>query len=483
MDDPTVLYLALFGAALPFSYDSRLDTRSSDAYWKYSKRQIMLEALTILVLDISGMTHGPQVWGPMALATKHAVHLRNVRGGVRSISVISNDSQSPSDDNSIHRERLFWAIYALDCYVTITTAQRSQLIDEDVQHFFSTCDSVWKERTPASLDESTVLRYQLDLYDLSRLVHRVYLAYRELEEYDDELVPWFTQFESISAHLNDWTTRVLPPSISLAPSQSFKAWLTPPLIMFHLFIHGLTIHLHGLVAYPALDSMNSPAYENARLESRSYCLLSIDGIARILAQLSDRETDKLGWPAAWSAWIAARYLLVEASYVTELKEELYHILSQFIGKMSTHWQVVDKYRRLLQRAVSELASNGLAESSALQQGKSVLALMKDLRVPVSNLEDQFRVDPMGLAKGFGQIDIPAGLAIPVGGHGNGPVSDKVAEQDMICSTEYSLPDQECDQWFALPLFASSAYQPHPFTAPSQAGSSALTPWPSNGNLA
>jgi hypothetical protein len=87
MDSPTLLYLALFGAALPLSYDLRLDERSSDAYWKYSKRQIMLEdieepsyssleALTILVLDISGMTPGPQVSSPMAVAINHAVQVR-----------------------------------------------------------------------------------------------------------------------------------------------------------------------------------------------------------------------------------------------------------------------------------------------------------------------------------------------------------------------------------------------------------------------
>ncbi|KAL3452726.1 hypothetical protein BJX65DRAFT_302635 [Aspergillus insuetus] len=484
MDDPTLLYLALFGAALPFSYDSRLDKRSSDAFWKYSKRRIMLEAmeepsyssleaLTILVLDISGMTHGPQVWGPMALAIKHAVHLRSVRGLVLRTSASGTDSEPPSDDESIYRERLFWAIYALDCYVTITTAQISPLTDEQVQHFLGTRDGVWKERALTSLDANTVFRYQLHLCDLSKLIHRVYLEYTELEDRADEALTWFAQFQSVSAHLSDWTARILPASIRLPQDQSAMARDIPSLTMLHLFKHGLTIHLHGLMAYPALDSMNSPAYENARSESQTQCLLSIEAITRIVVHLTDQTTDKLGWPAAWSAWVATRYLLVGASYGAELKTDLYHVLSQFVDRMSSHWQVVAKYRRLLQRAVSELASND-PTAAPLQQGTSVLPALRDFRVPASDLEDQFRADPMLLAEAFGRTDRSPGLTMCGDVIESDPLSSTAVEQDSIYDTEYSFSRQACDQWFAMPLFGSSAYQPYLFMPPSDAGSSAYT---------
>ncbi|CEL04899.1 hypothetical protein ASPCAL06023 [Aspergillus calidoustus] len=484
MDDPTLLHLAVFGASLPFSYDSRLDKKSSDAFWKYSKRRIMLEAmeepsyssleaLTILVLDISGMTHGPQVWGPMALAIKHSVHLRSVRGHVLRTSSSGTDCEPPRDDESIYRERLFWAIYALDCYVTITTAQRSQLTEEHVQHFLGTRDGVWKEQTLAQMTANTVFRYQLDLCDLSRLVHCVYLEYTELEEHGENVLAWFAQFQAIAPRLNDWANLTLPASIGLSPSQSPSTRDISSFTMLHLYIHGLTIHLHGLMAYPAVDSLKSPTYESARAESQSYCRVSINSLTRIMVQLSDQMTDKLGWPAAWSAWVAARYLLLEASYGSELKNDPYHVLSQFIDKMSTHWQVVGKYRRLLHRAVSELTTS--EPESALPEGTRVLPAIRDFRVPLSDLEDRFRADPMLLADVGSRIGRSPGLTLPVGGFESEELSGMAVAQDRIYDTEYALAGgPACDQWFATPLFGSSAYQTHLFLAPSDSSASAYT---------
>ncbi|KAL2802465.1 hypothetical protein BJX63DRAFT_415047 [Aspergillus granulosus] len=483
MDDPTLLYLALFGAALPFSYDSRLDKRSSDAYWKYSKRRIMLEAieepsyssleaLTILVLDISGMTHGPQVWGPMAVAIKHANHLRCVRGHVLRTSVSATDCEPPSDSESTYRERLFWAIYALDCYVTITTAQRSQLTDEHVQHFLSTRDSVWKEKTLAQVTAITVFRYQLDLCDLSRLVHRLYLEYTELEEYGDDALAWFAQFQGITARLDDWANQTLPASIGVAHSQPSSTREISSLTILHLFIHGLSIHLHGLVAYPALALMNSLAYESVRSESQTHCLLSIDAMTSILVQLTNQTTDKLGWPAAWCAWVAARYLIVEASYGAELKDHLYHVLSQFIDKMSSHWQVVGKYRKLLQRAILDLGSNN--PPFHLEQGTSLLPAMSDFRIPPSDLEDRFRADPVLLAEAFSTTDGSPGLTMPAGGLAGGVESENLGAfpvaQDRLDETECVMAAPAYDQWFAMPLYGSSAYQPHLFMASSDSSS-------------
>jgi hypothetical protein len=91
--DAPLLCYALFGISLPFSSDPRLTLVSCDSFWKYGKRRIFvevleepsyasLEALAVLVLDLSGMTNGPQVWGPLAIAVKLAVQLKTVDGRV-----------------------------------------------------------------------------------------------------------------------------------------------------------------------------------------------------------------------------------------------------------------------------------------------------------------------------------------------------------------------------------------------------------------
>ena len=475
-DEPALTYLALFGAALPFSYDSRLDKKSSDAYWKYSKRRILLEAieepsynsleaLTILALDISGMTHGPQVWGPIAVAIKHAVHLRSVRGQVLRTSAGKSDCDPPSDVESVYRERLFWAIYALDCYVVITTAQKSGLSDDHVEYFLGTRDSVWGEPSSTSLTADTVFRYQLGLCDLSRHIHSLYLQYIELREGGQDILAWFGQFQDISASLTDWTVRSLPDSMRLHPSRSTMTRDVSLLAMLHLFTHGLTIHLHGLMAYPGIDALDSPAYEGARAENRNCCLLSIETMTKILAHLTGQTTDRLPWPAAWSAWVASRYLLVEASYGAQLKTDFYNVLSQFIDKMSSHWQIVCKYRWLLRRAVTELAPNGMP--SYVQRRTSVLASLRDFSNPTSDLEDHFRADPMLLTKILSNPDISADLASTTDQSGSDPLSGFAGAPDTMSDTEYVLSGPACDQWFAMPLFASSAHEPHDFMCLSE----------------
>jgi hypothetical protein len=90
--EPSLLHHAIFGAALPFLHDPRLDQLSSDAFWKYAKRRVFneaaeepsyasLEAATVLCLDLSGMANGPQVWSRLAKLASLASQLRRTRGG------------------------------------------------------------------------------------------------------------------------------------------------------------------------------------------------------------------------------------------------------------------------------------------------------------------------------------------------------------------------------------------------------------------
>lgn len=146
LGDPPLLFYAMFGATMPYSFDSRLTTAAMDRYWKYSKRRIFveileepsfsaLEALVILTLDCSGLTNGCQVWSALSIAAKVAVHLRtNNRRSLRSATDINGPSiiATPSQ---LHQQRLFWAVYALDCYISITTNQPCSLSEHVIDYF------------------------------------------------------------------------------------------------------------------------------------------------------------------------------------------------------------------------------------------------------------------------------------------------------------------------------------------------------------
>ena len=147
----------LFGVALPYSFDSRLDKVSSDSFWKYSKRRIFvdvleepsyssLEALTVLNLDLSSMTHSAQVSGPLAVATRLALQLGNTDGLMFRTSADVQTHETFSRRDITFRQRLFWAIYALDSWICITTSSISTLSNLQMQQFLPTRDAVWRVR-------------------------------------------------------------------------------------------------------------------------------------------------------------------------------------------------------------------------------------------------------------------------------------------------------------------------------------------------
>ena len=403
---PSLLCHALFNISLPHSLDSRLDKASSDSYWKYSKRQIFfevleepsyssLEVLAILVLDLSGMTHGPQVWGALAVANRLATQLGGRGGGPalraspgREVHGLLNRA-----DNRF-RQRLFWAIYALDCYITITTNHCSVLSYEQIQALLPMREDLWTDDygEDVPLTPVTIFGRQLELLDLSRKLHAQAVAFFSSSDSSDATTCPVDAVSSSSADLDRWRQQ-LHPRLDLDGPQAdhLQRAVRPAIFMLHGFYHGLVLYVGGFVAPSAQLLQTSECRLSLREDYLQRAWQSVDGLAQLINTMASHIPEKLGWPFAWAVWLGARFLIIQRCMQQHDQPRTNSILTlfvKFVGKMGQYWKISRVYCWLLKQGIEEL------ESGRSQRPTSVISLLADTRVSTSQLEDHFRPDPM-----------------------------------------------------------------------------------------
>lgn len=418
-------YYAVFGASIPYSYDPRLDRKSSDSFWTYTKRRTFidvleepsmksLEALTVLILDLSGMTHGPQVWGALSIAVKFSVQLRLVGHRVFRTSAEDRADKAMSPTEEMQRRRLFWAIYVLDSYVTITTAHPSDMDASNIQYFLPSRNETWRGssaqgmelgvdnnvwrcnqgREQLTTNPAYIFSYQLELMDISRIIHTIFLECPALLS-ESGALHWAQKYISCSAELFTWFQN-LPPLLALNRDENellSVGRIPPTLVMLHAYYHALVLHLHGLVAYLP-DITTHGQLDEYILDSRQRCDHSLASLSAMISRLDKKISDQLGWPFTWAIWTACRYILVRNAAEGLRDMSSFYKLLECLKTTLRFWQIGGKYWSLLSQAAAQFEASPLATHGNTSGGHSVLLAMTDLRNPTSDLEDQARPDPI-----------------------------------------------------------------------------------------
>lgn len=479
-----LLYYALFGISMPYSSDPRLDHRSSDSFWTYSKRRIFvdvleepsfmsLEALTILTLDLSGMTNGPQVWGALAIAVNLSMQLKSVDNRVFRKSAEDHVDTALNDTEQMHRRRLFWAIYALDSYITITTGHLSELSDHHIQYFLPYRYVTWRGLSAliqSSADESSGLRdndendflnatptfvfsYQLKLMDISRKLHKAHIqrpsfgtetwAYQWAQEYlecSTELFEWFQNLPRCLLLSYEGDRR---PNIACIPSS---------VLMMHAYYHALVVHLHCLAAYPLDEVIHAQVSQHTN-ESRQNCMHSIESLTTIVSLLDKEICADVGWPFAWAIWIACRYLLVRNRAEGLGDMASFYILLDCLKNLSKYWQISGKYWRLLNQAAAEFEAH--PESEGTPASQSVLDAVTDLQISTSDLEDRSRPDPViYTATAARDCNVNVDKVIP-----DFDVNSRVQNfTNSMSEDAFNMSGLASNNWFSASLFATSGYE-------------------------
>ncbi|QPC69206.1 hypothetical protein HYE67_011437 [Fusarium culmorum] len=362
-DEPSILHHALFGVGLPYLFDSRLDQISSDSFWKYSKRRIFVDVLEEpSYSSLEALT----VSGPLAVATRLALQLANTDGLMFRTSAEVETHETLSKRDIDFRQRLFWAIYALDSWIFITTNSISTLSNLQVQHFLPTREAVWRNSLPdmgdMDLSPAFVFSYQLELLDLARIAHRTVMERGDLCNSYEATSSWGQDVEAISSKLDAWIDS-FPPQIAWndrdASLSRMQRANRPAVLMLHGYFHALIIYLNGFIAAPTRVSISPEISVESHQRSQERCLRSSRALADIVTYAAVHVVDKLGWPVAWSVWVAARFLISRRYTLdtsdTETSTKI-TVFSDFLGRMSRFSQISSTYARLLSQALFEVES-------------------------------------------------------------------------------------------------------------------------------
>lgn len=168
-DGDRALLHSIVATSLRFSNDLRLTPDIKQRYHSNSKQKVLLyglenssvkalQAQVILSLDLCGDSNGPPGWNLLALITRSAVQLGlSVETTSQLISpkcpsiytiraLVLPDPSNWIEDES--RRRLFWMVYVLDRYATITTAFEFALDEKEIDRKLPCRDDLFSRNLP-----------------------------------------------------------------------------------------------------------------------------------------------------------------------------------------------------------------------------------------------------------------------------------------------------------------------------------------------
>ena len=112
------------------------------------------------------------------------------------------------------------------------------------------------------------------------------------------------------------------------------------------------IRLRSSVAYPAISTSLFEPEEWAKED----CLRAVEKIFEVTHYVMNHEMiDKLGPPFAFTLWVAARILLVDASNNKSIDSKIDYFI-KILKRMGRYWKVARDYEELLSRVYDDYQS-------------------------------------------------------------------------------------------------------------------------------
>jgi len=235
-----ILLHAIVATTLRFSTDARLTDEKKEKYHSVSKQKVLLyglenssvkalQALVILALDLCGASNGPPGWNLLALITRSSVQLglaiettsQAVSPRVPSIytlrAMVLPESKSWIEEES--RRRLFWMVYVLDRYATITTAFEFALDEKEIDRKLPCRDDLYSrnvpvetrwfrhhERLEGSVDRPENLgsfSYYIEIVGILSRIHQFLKKPVDIGALED-VGKWQHEYRGLDSTLNNW---------------------------------------------------------------------------------------------------------------------------------------------------------------------------------------------------------------------------------------------------------------------------------------
>jgi len=235
-----ILLHSVVATALRFSSDPRLDPVNRERYHSVSKQKVLLyglehssvkalQALVILALDIVGSSNGPPGWNLLALLTRGVVQLglstESTSSAVAPLypsiytlrAMVLPTPRDFVEEES--RRRLFWMVYLLDRYATISTAFDFALDDKEINRRLPCRDGVFARNQPVETrwfhesvsfvmqgsrqDSLGSFSFYIEVLSILSRVHRFLKKPVDISALSD-VEQWQREYRDLDGTLNSW---------------------------------------------------------------------------------------------------------------------------------------------------------------------------------------------------------------------------------------------------------------------------------------
>ncbi|KAK5109940.1 hypothetical protein LTR62_006429 [Meristemomyces frigidus] len=421
-----MLLHAIVATTLRFSTDTRVDEDARKRYHDLSKQKVLLyglenssvkalQALVILALDIVGNSNGPPGWNLLALITRSVVQLglavETTSASVAPLypsiytlrAMVLPEPESFIEDEG--RRRLFWTVYMLDRYATISTAFEFALDDREIDRKLPCRDDLlsaneavttrWFQtagRTGLDVDDVKnvgTFGYYIEILGIMSHIHRFLKKPVDIGALSD-VEEWQAEYRQLDHNLSNWKFGLPSDQGNMSrifSSNGSEKSITPLWIMLHITYQTAIIRLHSSAAYPTTRSpIFTPSFSAAQK-----CQSAVEDIRALSTYVqASNLLPQLGPPFAFSLWVAARLLLVHSSTIDHAVSPAIAPLVAILKQMGHYWNVAARYAGLLSRVLDEYAESERAPLTAANNGvreaPSSVRILADMRRTAFDLD-------------------------------------------------------------------------------------------------
>ena len=464
-----ILLHAIVATTLRYSVDARLTDERRHHYHNVSKQRVLLygmenssvkalQALVILALDLCGSSNGPPGWNIMALITRSVVQLGlavesnsfSVSPNYTSIytlrTMILSEPRDFIEEES--RRRLFWMVYLLDRYATISTAFEFALDDKEIDRTLPCRDDLWiknqkvetrwfrAEEVRAEDSNSNnagspeyevnkpenlgAFSYYIEILGVLSKIHKFLKQPVDISALSD-VESWQMRYKDLDNMLTSWKFGLPGEYGNMAKlfQPGSAKTLNCGWVMLHATYHTAVIRLHSSAAYPTTRSpIFTPSYSASQR-----CHAAVENITALGEfVVANGLLVKLGPPFAFTLWVAARLLLVHGSTVEHKLSPQIAFFVDSLRDMGRYWPVAARYCELLQRVLDEHRDSERQGDGVTPSSVKILADMRrtafDLDFLISRQPRQPPPGSNGGGGGMGGAAGPGGGAVGLHGwHG------------------------------------------------------------------
>lgn len=507
-EEEKILLHAIVATAMRFATNKNLPEESRKRFYNASKQRVLLygmehssvmslQALVILALDLCGSSNGPPGWNIMALITRGVVQLglavetnsMTVSPSYPSIytlrAMVLPEPRDFTEEES--RRRLFWMVYVLDRYATISTAFDFALDDKEIDRTLPCRDELWIKNQKVEtrwfhtadddsrLNSYTTADYQvnkpenlgafsyyIEILGILSQIHKFLKQPVDISSLTD-VETWQGRYRQLDNMLKMWKFELPDEYTHMAKiydhprvARSLScAW-----IMLHATYHTAVIRLHSSAAYP---TVRSPIFAPSFLASQT-CRDAVNNIlalGKFVVEYNFLST--LGPPFAFTLWVASRVLLVHGSTVERRLNPDIKFFVDTLRKMGEYWPVATRYSNLLTRVLDEYKASVNEGDEVTPSSVRILADMRrtafDLDLLISR-QPRHRTRQHGPPNiGGGNGMMPASVMNPVMNHNADGQFSVGAGAAAAGGGAHDLEYLDVFDFFNMPRFPLSAIAP------------------------